>query len=288
MRDNIRKSRSRHVTASPGPAGVVLFIATAAVLVSAETAAQKSAGGFKACAVAHATTGETGQPTAEITTNQMEAALAQIPEGVLVIDARPYEEFAMSHVPGAVTVAPKPGLSMSQFTSDVGEIEKLTQGKKGRSIVLYCNGPFCGKSKRVAADLLAAGYTHVVRYQLGMPVWRALGHPVQIEASAIWSTLDKDKTAVVIDARGAAAFQGVSVPGARSVRFDEVAKAKDDGRLPMLDHNTRIFVVGKDAPEARAAAQEIARNAFHNVAFFAGSIEDLLKARSPSEAPAQK
>ncbi|HXL15224.1 MAG TPA: rhodanese-like domain-containing protein, partial [Methylomirabilota bacterium] len=102
---------------------------------------------------------------------------------------------------------------------------------------------------------------------------------------AILSTLDRDKTAVMIDAPDPASFQAGTVPGARNVRFDEVAKAKDDGRLPMLDHNTRIFVAGKDAPEARAAAQEIARNAFHNVSFFAGSMDDLMRARPPSEAP---
>jgi hypothetical protein len=29
-------------------------------------------------------------------------------------------------------------------------------------------GPFCGKSKRLAEELLEAGYTNVRRYQLGM------------------------------------------------------------------------------------------------------------------------
>ena len=289
MRDNTKKTRPRHPGRVLGPAAAALLLAASATVIpSAAVTAQKSAQAERACAMARATTGETGQPTTEISTDQMEAALAQIQEGVLVIDARPYPEFAMSHVPGSVNVAPKPGLPMSQFTSDVGEIDKLTQGKKGRTIVLYCNGPFCGKSKRLAADLLAAGYTHVVRYQLGMPVWRALGHPAEAEGDAIWSTIDKDKTAVVIDARAPAAFQAGTIPRARNVRFDEIAKAKDDGRLPMLDHNTRIFVVGKDAPEARAAAEEIARNAFQNVSFFAGSFDDLMLARSPSEAPAPK
>ena len=196
----------------------------------------------------------------------------------------PYEEFAMSHIPGAVNVAPKPGLPMSQYTSDVGEIEKLVHRDKGSLIILYCNGPFCGKSKRVAADLLKAGYENVQRYQLGIPVWRALGHETQAEGDAIWATLDKDKTAVVIDAREPAAFQAKSLPGARNVRASEVTKAKDDGRLPMLDHNTRIFVIGKDGAEARAAAQEIAKNAFHNVAFFAGSAEELMRSRSSAAA----
>ena len=275
MRDNTRKRLVREIL---GRAGAVLIAASVAALTAGTASAQESTrSAGKTCAIAHATLGEIGQPTGEITTDQMEVVLAQIKDGVLVIDARPYEEFAMSHISGAINVAPKPGLSMSQFTSDVGEIEKLTQGKRNGTIVLYCNGPFCGKSKRLATDLLAAGYTHVVRYQLGIPVWRALGHPTQAEGDAIRATLEKDKTAVVIDARDPGAFQAGSIPGARNVRFADVAKAKDDGRLPMLDHNTRIFVVGKDDAEARATAQEIAKNAFHNVSFFAGPIEDLMR-----------
>ena len=44
-------------------------------------------------------------------------------------------------------------------------------------VVLYCNGPFCQKSKRLAAELLEAGFTNVRRYQLGMPTWRAPPDP---------------------------------------------------------------------------------------------------------------
>jgi len=256
MRDNSKKSRWRH----PGVAGTA---AALAVLTAAPAAAQRSPETVgRACAIEHATTGERGQPTAEITTDQMEAAVAQVREGVLVFDARPYEEYAMSHVPGAIC------------GSDAGEIEKLAKGTKNRTIVLYCDGLFCGKSRRLASDLLAAGYTNVARYELGIPVWRALGHPTQAEGDAIRRTLEMDRTAVVIDAREAAAFGKGTLPGARNVRFAEVTRAKDDGRLPM-DHNTRIFVVGKNGPEALAVAQEIARNAFQNVAFFAGSIDTL-------------
>jgi len=228
---------------------------------------------------------ETDQPTREITTEEMVALLPSqrdVVGATLVFDARPYEEFALSHIPGALNVSPKPGLPMSQYTSDVAEIDKLAGHDRGRLIVLYCNGPFCGKSKRLASDLLAAGYDNVVRYQLGIPVWRALGHPAQVEGSAIWSTLAKDKTAVVIDAREPEAFRKGTVPQARNVQAPDVAKAKDDGRLPMLDHNTRIFVIGNDEGEARAAATEIAHNAFQNVAYYAGSVEDLVKSRPRS------
>ena len=43
----------------------------------------------------------------------------------------------------------------------------------------------------------------------------------------------------------------------------------------MEDHNTRIVVFGKDAAQAREVAEEIAKNAFHNVSFYAGPLADL-------------
>ena len=58
----------------------------------------------------------------------------------------------------------------------------------------------------------------------------------------------------------------------------EVKKAKDDGRLPMEDHNTRIIVFGRDGDQARAVAAAIAREAFHNVAYFPGTYDALVSA----------
>lgn len=58
----------------------------------------------------------------------------------------------------------------------------------------------------------------------------------------------------------------------------EVKRAKDDGRLPMEDHNTRIVVVGADGEAARYVAEALTREAFHNVSFFAGSFAMVQKA----------
>jgi len=53
----------------------------------------------------------------------------------------------------------------------------------------------------------------------------------------------------------------------------EVFAAKNDGRLPMEDHNTRIVVFGRDRSQASEVAVALAREAFHNVAYFAGTYE---------------
>ena len=232
--------------------------------------------------------GEAGQVTAEISTDELTRVLRD--RSATVLDARPYAEYAISHVPGALNVAPKPGVAPSAYVSDVAEIGRLLQGDLGAPVVLYCNGPHCGKSKRLAAELVAAGYRNVRRYQLGIPVWRALGGVCEIELAGIRQVLGGDRTAVVIDTRPAAGFAGGSLPQARNIPRElvlpgkdtgEVRRAKDDGRLPMEDHNTRILVVGRDAREARYVAEALAREAFHNVSYFPGSFEEARKALQP-------
>lgn len=235
-----------------------------------------------------ATLGETGQRTAEVSTEQLRAILAD--KSAVVLDARPFREFAISHIPGAVNVAAKPGVPISAYVSDVAEIGRLLEGKKETPIVLYCNGPYCGKSKRLAEELLTAGYTNVRRYQLGIPVWRALGGPTEIEPDGLRHVVADDRTTVLIDAREADVFRSGTLPNARNIPrsgvlegkdVGDVKRAKDDGRLPMEDHNTRLIIIGRDVAEARFVAEAISREAFHNVAYFRGSFQEAQAALRP-------
>jgi rhodanese-related sulfurtransferase len=232
--------------------------------------------------IQQATLMESDQKTPEISTQELRQILAE--QSATVFDARPFKEYAVSHIPGAVNVAAKPGVPISLYISDVAEIGRVVQGNKAAPMVLYCNGPFCGKSKRLAEELFAAGYSNVRRYQLGIPVWRALVGVTEIEAEGVQYVMEKDHTAVWIDARDPEEFSANPVPKARNLPLSgvkpgkdvgEVKKAKDDGRLPMEDHNTRIIVFGRDEAQAKAVAEAIAREAFHNVSYFAGSLEQL-------------
>jgi rhodanese-related sulfurtransferase len=230
----------------------------------------------------HARLGETDARTPEISTEELKVLNASGP--MLLLDTRPHLEWAIGHIPGAKNVAPKPGMPMSQYTSDVAEVERLVAGDKTRPLVLYCNGPFCGKSKRVSDDLIAAGHTDVRRYQLGAPVWRALGGVMVTELDGMRHIHEKDGTAVFVDTREPTEFAKGSLSGARNLPrtkvlpgrdVGEVKAAKDDGRLPMEDHNTRIVVFGQNAEQARAVAEAIVQEAFHNVSYFDGSFDAL-------------
>jgi rhodanese-related sulfurtransferase len=232
--------------------------------------------------VHQATLMETDQKTKEISTEELRRIISE--KSATVFDTRPFKEFAMSHIPGAVNVSPKQGVPISLYVSDVAEMGRLLKGEKSAPIVLYCNGPFCGKSKRLAAELVENGYTNVRRYQLGIPVWRALGGVTQIEPAGIKSVMENDRTAVFIDARDSTDFKAGTIPSAKNLPrslvkegkdVGEVKAAKDDGRLPMEDHNTRIIVFGKTSEQARGVAEALAKEAFHNVSFFAGAYDEL-------------
>src|SRR6267142_1842321 len=197
-----------------------------------------------------ATLAEVNPKTPEVSTEELRKILAD--SSAAVFDVRPRMEFAVSHIPGALNVAQKPGSSKALYVSDAAEIGRLLGGDKSKPMVLYCNGPFCGKSKRLAEELLSAGYGNVRRYQLGIPVWRALGGITQMEADGARYVKQGDATAVWLDTRAAEQFQKGSLPGAKRVGVEvtqggkdnpAMQRVKNDGTLPVEDHNTRVIVI---------------------------------------------
>jgi rhodanese-related sulfurtransferase len=264
-----------------------IVVGTLLVIFSLVTSAAQaqSTNPQSSSSIHQATLMESDQRTREVSTEELRSILKE--KSATVLDARPFKEYAISHIPGALNVSAKPGVSMSLYVSDVAEIGRLLKGDKAAPIVLYCNGPFCGKSKRLASELLEAGFPNVRRYQLGIPIWRALGGVTQIGPAGIRHVFEKDRTAVFIDVRESDNFKAGSISGTKNLPrslvkegkdVGEVKAAKDDGRLPMEDHNTRIIVFGKTTEEARAVAEAIAKEAFHNVSFFDGSFQQLRSA----------
>lgn len=82
----------------------------------------------------------------------------------------------------------------------------------------------------------------------------------EIEPDGLRHVTANDRTTALIDAREAEVFRKGTLPNARSIPrsgilqgkdVGEVKRAKDDGRLPMEGHNTRLIVIGRDVAEAR-------------------------------------
>ena len=223
-------------------------------------------------AIDQATLAEANPVTPEITTQELREILAA--GDMPVLDVRSAQEYSIAHIPGSINLYEK-------------EVETIVaRYPPGHPLVLYCNGPFCGKSKRVSDELVKRGYTGVRRYQLGLPVWRALGHTVQTDLRGFEYVFGRDRTAVLVDARDADAFRAATLPGAVNIRIGEAEAANEDGRLPYRDKGTRVIVFGRDVRQARAVAEEVARKAYWNSSYFGGSFEDLaaLRAQRPATA----
>jgi rhodanese-related sulfurtransferase len=228
----------------------------------------------QSASIYQATLQEAGARTGEVSTEELRRILTD--GSAIVLDTRPRVEFDAGHIPGARVLDAAP----DQQTSAA---EQLANGNKAAALVLYCNGPYCQASRRLADRLTAAGFTNVRRYQLGMPVWRALGGPTAVELDGVRRILELDRSAVFIDARSAEAFRKGSLAGARNLTpetLDGTIKGMMSGTvqnapLPLDDFNRRIVLFGRDAAEARRLADAMSKRPWHNVAYFTGSYEEL-------------
>jgi rhodanese-related sulfurtransferase len=238
-----------------------LLLISSLAIISAQTTAPAQT----PANINQATLGEANQQTSEISTDELKTVLANRSGSVL--DVRSAAEYAIAHIPGSINL----------YEREVERVVQLFPDKTAR-IVLYCNGPFCGKSKRLSEQLVKHGYLNIRRYQLGLPVWRALGNTVQTDLEGFRYVITKDKTAFFIDARSAKEFSKQTVPRATNIHAGEAEAANEDGRLPYHDKGTRVIVFANSASEARIVAEEIARKAYWNSSYFGGSFEDLKRA----------
>ena len=122
---------------------VILSTITVLVLVLLTWNGVAHAGG-----ILEATLAEPNQKTEEISTEQVRRIL--LDGTALIVDTRSHTEYAGGHIPGA-------RLLNSPTSAHVAAVEKLVNGDKSKALVLYCNGPYCGASRRLSDQLVAAG-----------------------------------------------------------------------------------------------------------------------------------
>ena len=246
------------------------FVAAALALSFAHVVLASAEGG----SIQQATLMEPDAKTGEVSTEQLRRIL--VDGSAIVIDARPRAEFDAGHIPGASILESPAG-------DQIEAVERLANGNKAAAVVVYCNGPYCQASRRLAEQLVAAGFTNVQRYQLGMPVWRALGGPTVIELNGIVRIFKVDQTAVFIDARVVEDFSRGSLPGARNLTtetLEDTLKAMMSGKLPnpplpLDDFNRRIVLFGGEASQVFGLAMAMSKRPWHNVMYFQGSYDDL-------------
>ncbi len=108
----------------------------------------------------------------------------------LLIDARTPDWHERGTIPGSINI-PFTQLNPSQGADDLTLEDSLAklgviQQEPGwdfshaKTIVLWCNGPWCGQSPTAIRGLLSIGYpaNKILYYRGGMQLWRIFGLPV--------------------------------------------------------------------------------------------------------------
>ncbi len=107
------------------------------------------------------------------------AALDLFEEGSAVfLDVREVERFREGHVPGAWSV---PAEGLDQYLQGRSRQALLTGLALRPLVLVYCDGPECQASGRVARALREAGVAQVRVMSGGWPAWEQAGHPTSRE-----------------------------------------------------------------------------------------------------------
>src|SRR5262249_50647177 len=225
--------------------------------------------------VYQATLAEPNQKTPEVSTEEVRRILAD--GSAILIDSRKRSEFVAGHIAGAKHAAPEPGSPPAAF---VAAVERLVGGDKAKPLVLYCNGQYCQATRQLSEHLVNAGFTRVRRYQLGIPMWRALNGPVEIELEGILRVFGADRTAVYFDARSSEEFARGTLPGAHNIPIDSTSRVALGEKAPALqnDFNIRIILFGRDSAQAHKLADAVGKTPYQNVSYFPGTFEALAAA----------
>jgi rhodanese-related sulfurtransferase/predicted transcriptional regulator len=91
---------------------------------------------------------------------------------VVILDARPENEYAAGHIAGAISV---PIETLRRRLKDL---------PKSKEYVAYCRGPYCIYADR-AVELLRASGRRARRLEGGFPEWKTAGLPVAEESEGV-------------------------------------------------------------------------------------------------------
>ncbi|MBU1229212.1 MAG: sulfurtransferase [Proteobacteria bacterium] len=202
------------------------------------------------------------------------------PEGVVLIDARPYmTKYAQGYIPTAISIPD------SEFEKKLDLLPK----DKNTTLVYYCEGPECRLSHSSAKKAEALGYVNVKVFPGGYPEWVKAGLPAKAAASAkgrkakpaakavdvypaigletVKDMITKGETFLLVDSRPLVKFLEGSIPSAISI--PDSAFDKKTGLLPADKAAQLVFFCGGYAcPLSHSSAKKALALGYSNVKVF--------------------
>lgn len=82
----------------------------------------------------------------------------------LLVDARQREQYAMAHIPGAIS------LPLNEIPDYAGSLDR------DRMIITCCGNYHCPVSTKAATELTSLGFTNIYDYKGGIKEWQETGH----------------------------------------------------------------------------------------------------------------
>lgn len=199
-----------------------------------------------------------------VTTEELKKLIDSGKDAPLVVDARNPEEFDEVHIKNAVNIP-------------VSKLEKdpaLLPADKKKGIVFYCNGIKCGKSKKAAQIASAQGYTDLMVYAEGMPVWEEKGMSIyagptyekkvetsKLKPQELKAMLDSTPAALtIVDVRDRSEFDQGHIPGAINIPVANFALQSG-----VLEKDRRIVVYCNSGGRSYNAYRKLQKMAYPNI-----------------------
>jgi len=181
-----------------------------------------------------------------------------------LVDARTKEEYDEAHIVKAVNITEK------GFESQAAQLPS----DKNALLVIYCNGVKCGKSKKVAAKAEAAGYTNMVLYSDGFPVWEEKALPItagpdhskkiettKLKPAELKQLIDSGtKDFVIVDVRDETEYKEGHIPGAINIPVETFASKSE-----VLPKEKKIIVYCNTGGRSYTAYRKLMKLAYSNI-----------------------
>ncbi|ALC14832.1 dual rhodanese domain-containing 3-mercaptopyruvate sulfurtransferase SseA [Desulfuromonas soudanensis] len=192
---------------------------------------------------------------------EVEAMISRNPQdgNYLLFDSRPEVYYSQGHLPWAQSL---PWQEMKE------RIDELP-AEKGTKLVFFCGGLKCDLSTRAAHLAVSLGYTNISVFAEGEPGWTRGGKTLWVSASYLKMILnDRDRIALIVDARPTAKYNEGTIPGSLNLPFREWDKLK--GLLPGDKATELIFFCGGlESDFSRKAATKAREMGYTDVRVFA-------------------